>query len=492
MPTEEEKINLSIPVTVFGELTSFNNVISKARVRIFYKGLNRNGTYISDEFAEKLLSTIRYTPICGIYEDDDFTDHGKNRSIAKAYGVVPENPNITWEKHLDEDGVERVYACADVFLWTARYKEASEIVGKSQSMELYDKSIKGIWKYENGKKYFEFTDGCFIGLTPLGDDVEPCFEGSAFYTLAASLYEMVEELRNYDKTSEKNLKGGQEKMVVNFKLSDNEKASAIWNLLNPNFSEEGGWEIAYSLCDVYDDYALVYEYETRNYYRAKYTKNDESDSVTLGEKERTYIMDVSESELTSLKAIKVLNGDSFEKIDENFSEYKNSKEQLNAINEEVKEFAVKAEKEDASLKDLMESYSHSIETSNTFSNENTQLKGQIETLQETIKNLSSEKTVLETYKLEKENSEKQALLDQYKEKLDEEVVKDFSQKINEYTVENLKKELALKLVESDPTIFSNTHLIPQSLGKEDDSALSPAARLIKKHRRNKNDKGGDE
>ena len=171
------------PVTVYGNFEQYNKTISKARCRIFYKGANRNGTYITDEFAEKLLSTISYTPVKGIYDDmnGDYTDHGEERDQGRIYGIVPENPNLAWEKHIDEDGVEREYACVDVFIYTALYQEAKEIVGKSQSMELYDKSITGDWKIIEGRRYFVFEDACFLGLQALGDDVEHCFEGAAFF-----------------------------------------------------------------------------------------------------------------------------------------------------------------------------------------------------------------------------------------------------------------------------------------------------------------------
>jgi len=122
-----------IPVTVFGNLESFNEVLSKGRCRIFYKGMNRNGTFITDEFAEKLIKSIPYVPVKGIYNDEerDFTDHGKRRDLGRIYGVVPADPHFAWEKHLDEDGVEREYACVDVLYYTGLYKEASEIAGKA-------------------------------------------------------------------------------------------------------------------------------------------------------------------------------------------------------------------------------------------------------------------------------------------------------------------------------------------------------------------------
>ena len=144
------------PITVYGNLTKYSDTISKGRCRIFYKYANRNGTYITDEFAEKLLSTIPYTPVKGIYDnfDEDYTDHGNKKSLGRIYGIVPENPNLQWEKHLDEDGIEREYACVDVLIFTALYEEAGEILGKAQSMEIYEPSIKGSWKIINGRRMF--------------------------------------------------------------------------------------------------------------------------------------------------------------------------------------------------------------------------------------------------------------------------------------------------------------------------------------------------
>lgn len=64
-------------VKAFGKVEEFSPTLSRARVRIFYKGANRNSTYITEEFANKLLSTLSYTPVKGIYEEDDFTTHGE-------------------------------------------------------------------------------------------------------------------------------------------------------------------------------------------------------------------------------------------------------------------------------------------------------------------------------------------------------------------------------------------------------------------------------
>lgn len=182
-----------IPTTFVGEiaegLTQVSPEISKARLRIFYKGFNRNYGYITDEFAEKLLSSLPYTPVVGIFNDlvKDFGGHNQDRNVAKIYGVVPQDPHFAWEDHLDSDGVMRTYACTDVYLFTGRYDAAKLIPGKQQSMELDTKTIRGDWQVINeyGQEGFVYTDAQFIGLSVLGDDKTPCFEGSAFYELVS-------------------------------------------------------------------------------------------------------------------------------------------------------------------------------------------------------------------------------------------------------------------------------------------------------------------
>lgn len=185
----EKKIPTTFVGEIAEELTQVSPEISKARLRIFYKGFNRNQGYITDEFAEKLLSSLPYTPVVGIFNDlvKDFGGHNQDRNVAKIYGVVPQDPHFAWEDHLDSDGVMRTYACTDVYLFTGRYDAAKLIPGKQQSMELDTKTIRGDWQVINeyGQEGFVYTDAQFIGLSVLGDDKTPCFEGSAFYELVS-------------------------------------------------------------------------------------------------------------------------------------------------------------------------------------------------------------------------------------------------------------------------------------------------------------------
>lgn len=216
-----KKFNMSIPVTVcpistFSVDTSTeSSTITRARVRIFYKGLNRNGTYITDEFAENLVKTLPYAPLKGIYSEPDYSDHGESRDEGRIYGVVPETNNFAWEDYVDEDGVTRTYACSDVLIYTALYREANEIVGKSESMELYLNSIEGSWQVKQGKKCFVFEKGCFLGLQVLGDNVEPCFEGASFYSFNQDIYSILNGEKEGDEQMENEVLKDEEVTVTN-------------------------------------------------------------------------------------------------------------------------------------------------------------------------------------------------------------------------------------------------------------------------------------
>ena len=182
---------------IVGEPIQINPEISKARLRIFYKGLNRNNGFITDEFAEKLLSSLPYTPVVGIYNSltKEFGGHAEDRNVANIYGVVPQNPALTWEDNLDKDGILRTYACCDVYLYTGRYDAAKQIIGKQHSMELDEKTIQGDWKVIDayGTEAYVYTDARFIGLCVLGDNKEPCFEGSAFFELVSKFSNFMTE-----------------------------------------------------------------------------------------------------------------------------------------------------------------------------------------------------------------------------------------------------------------------------------------------------------
>lgn len=422
--------NFEFPVSVYGKLEKYNDVLSKGRCRIFYKYGNRNGTYITDEFSEKLLSTIAYAPVKGIYEYDDFTDHGVRRSEGRIYGIVPENPHLQWEEHEDEDGVVRTYACVDVLIFTALYKEASDIIGKAQSMELYEPSLQYHREIIHGQQYIVFDEGCFLGLQVLGKDVEPCFEGAAFFQLQENIEEVVKKIQEIEMTYSK---GGQKEMPqMNFKLSDSQKFDALWSLLNPNYTEEGNWTIDYAICDVYDEYALAYSYENAQYERIYYTKNDETDSVALGEKVRVYVVDVTEKEKTTLDTLRDLNGGTYELVNENLEHAQENAEKISGFELKVTELE------------------NNIATLNT---EKSAVQSSYELEHQKVESLTAENEGLKQYKLSIEAEQKNAVFTEYKDKLSEEILDTYREKAAEYSVADLDKELAYELKKTNFSFY---------------------------------------
>lgn len=425
-------------LSIYGDITSYNEVLSKARCRIFYTGANRNGTYITDEFANKLISSLPYVPVKGIYDTmkDDFTDHGRERYEGRIYGIVPENPNFAWEEHLDIDGVKRTYACVDVLLFTGIYKqEAFDIVQKAQSMELYADSIEGEWQFINGKRFFVFTEGRFLGLQALGEDYEPCFEGAAFYTLVDSIKTLVTDLENSDIFQKQNL-GGEKHM--NFKLSDNQKYNMLWTLLNPRFNEENEYIMDYAVCDVYDGYAVVFKFESGAYERAYYTKDDETDSLSIDKMEVCYIVDVNEEEKRALDVLHAMNSNTYEKIDEVVTELK----------EKVDSFSSKNEENEATIATLQQD-------NETLQNELNESKENYSATLEQVQTLTEANAALQEFKDASELQEKEAVIEKYAMLLDEDDLKGFKEKIDEYTREELDKELAFVLVQTKSTIFTH-------------------------------------
>ena len=408
------------PVTVYGQEEKINNTISKARCRIFYKYKNRNGTYITDEFAEELVKTLPYTPIKGIFssEEEDFSGHGETNQEGRIYGIVPENTNFKWEDHADEDGIVRSYACTDIYIFSALYPEANKIVGKAQSMELYEPSINFHHEIIGGQKYFVFDKASFLGLQVLGDKVEPCFEGASFYSLVE---EAINNIKQYSK-------GDETEMKLKFKLSDNQKHDALFTLLNPNYNADGEWTVEYGINEVYDDYAIVYQYETGKFQRAYYDKNDETDSIKIDKLEDIYFYDLTQEEKTTVDTLRKLNNNTFELVNED------------------------------------------LEKATEYKNKNVELQSEISTLKQTnleeVENFEAQIKDLTEFKDNIELQEKEAVVSEYTDKLGEELLTTYRNKFEDLTAIELDKELAYELKKANASIFSKKpsqpHLVPKS------------------------------
>ena len=488
-------IDMNFPITVYGNLENLTDVMSIGRCRIFYKYGNRNGTYITDEFAEELVKTLPYTPVKGIYEDEDYTDHGEKRNEGRIYGIVPgpQDMAFAWEKHTDEDGIEREYACVNVYYYTALYEEAGEICGKSQSMELYKKSVKGDWKIIDGKRYYVFEKASFLGLQVLGDDVEPCFEGAAFFALYDSVKDLCEKLEQYQSNFQNYGEGGNTMPTITFKVSDNQKYNFLWALLNVNYNEENGWIVEYGICDIYDEYAIVRNYAEGKFERVYYTKNDETDSLEITNKEECFIVDVNATEKAALTALHAMNENTYEAIDAKFESLNND---LSTANDTIKtlegdvtnlstqnsEFSTKIGELESDISTLNTEKETTQALYNEVNDKFTNASNALATAQSTIDALTIERDELATYKKNIVDTEKRTIINSYADQLDAEIITSYTVNMDNYTAEQLDMELTYKVKVTRPDLFAKTPVGTTAyIPKEPTQQLSGLEALLTKY-----------
>lgn len=404
----KKQVSNVFPITIFEIAESTDeDILAKARVRIFHKGLNVNQSYISDEFAEKLISTIAYCPVKGIYNEDteDFEDHGESRKEGRIYGVVPENYNFSWEKHQDDDGVEREYACVDVYLYKGLYAlETDKILNSSQSMELYPPSIKGEWIRVDGFDVWKFTDASFLGLQALGEDVQPCFNGSAFYenedekVLFSMFVKAIKSIST--KGEEKDM--NKDKMV--FELSDKQKSNLVGKAINKD-------NFKYFLVDSFDTYCIFYDMEVDELVKVDFKKNEDDSVTVLSENyEKVEVQYLSDQEKADLKRIRDTEG--IYAAAETLEQEQGNKEQIEDFEKQIEEF------------------------------------------KEKVVGLESEIESLSEYKKAIEDKEKDEAINKYVDYLDSDVIKEFTANKDNYDLTGLEKELSYAFVKENQQVFT--------------------------------------
>ena len=182
------------------EPLDINPLMSKCEIKVFYLGENRNHSYITKDVATEMAKTLRGAPIVGYYKDskEDFADHGEKvtfddegihfECMTRPYGFVSPDAKVWFQKFDDYDdfgnSVTREYLMTTGYLWTGQYEECKSVVegdGKPHSMELDEETLDGRWSenIKTGMDFFIINDAIISKLCVLGDDVEPCFEGSS-------------------------------------------------------------------------------------------------------------------------------------------------------------------------------------------------------------------------------------------------------------------------------------------------------------------------
>jgi FtsZ-binding cell division protein ZapB len=447
---------------LFFDVQEITPAISKARCRIYYKGANRNRSFITENGSASMIKSLPGVPIVGYYneEDNDYTDHLTQPTTP--YGFVSENPNTKFEEVIDVDGVAREYLSCDVLLWTKRFPEAALIIGQPQSMELDLFSLKGSWQILDGKKFYYIEQASIDALCVLGKNVAPCFEGAKFYQLKnkfkSEYQELIDAVRKYNL-----IKGGKALMTfrevpVDFEFSFEEIKQRLWEILNPvvTKTDDDGItrehrEYRYYVEDVYDTYCIVVD-ETlpSQHYKLPYTRTEDEISVDL-----TQMIAVEERYLTIEEAAAV------DAMKESFISLQNDVENYQATIIEKDKEIVRLGEENAQMQ--LKAQEQTTEGQTTYSLEDYELlKSETDTQKDTISQLQltieeliqksnmtqEELKTLKEYQLETENQKKTEFIKQYSEHVDENVMKEWLDDASNYSLTDLKTKIALYMFEN--------------------------------------------
>ena len=406
-------MHVSIPVenTVeFINLTQISPLISKCQIKVLYVGENRNKTVISKDVAIEMGKKLPGSPIVGYYNPDnkDFEQHNREIEIkdgkfaiidtTRPYGFVDLNAKVWFQKFLDDGEIEREYLVTEGYIWTGVYPESQRITeqGNNQSMELQKDSVKGNWtgNVNSNDRFFIINEAIIEKLCILGENFEPCFEGSqiksefsleeAFVDFKNTMFSMINELKN----------------ALNEGGSD---ASMVTENLNPEVLEE-----THDVTEeVIEDTPAVEEVVEDTPAAEEFKKKDDEDK----EDEKENSEDNSDEDQPDENEDKTEGNDSAEEDED--EDKKKKKYNL----EEVVEYTELVSK----FEELSQSYA-SLEQKNT--------------------ELLAELEPLKTFKLEKEREAKQAMIDSFY-MLSEEDKSDVVNNIDTYSLDDIEAKLAV-------------------------------------------------
>lgn len=226
------------------DICDINESFASARLRAFYTGGNRNGSFISKKVAEDAIPTMYNCPIVCNYDvesdkiggqdmDVVTTDAGNVKlvNLTSAVGVIPSGAKYSFEKVEEEGGAVHEYFVVDAILWkrSPAYEKIKHdgIVSQSMEINVSDWHVQG--------DLFVIDKFVFTAFCLLGEDVEPCFESASlqlfdrghckqqFALMMAELKQTIEEVNPsvQDDTNIQNhaMEGGEKKLEEKKKLA---------------------------------------------------------------------------------------------------------------------------------------------------------------------------------------------------------------------------------------------------------------------------------
>ena len=452
-------MHISIPVENTIEIinvTPVNPLISKCQIKVCYVGdePNRNRSIITKDVATKLANSIPGSPIVGFYNEheEDFEEHNRSIEIAngqirvkeltRPYGFVDLNAKVWFQKFMDE-GIEREYLVTEGWLWTGQYPECARIVekGNNHSMELDDKIIDAYWtKDGNGKpKFFIINEAIMSKLCILGENSEPCFEGShitapkvqfSFDNDTKALWsDFIFQMKELIK------EGGTSVKIYAVKIGD-----PIWNALY------GHKEETYSINAFFEEedqkYAVLQN--ESNYYRLNFSIG-ENDEVVFAE-EMTDITDFytpateAQFALADVEAFEVEFKKNKEEDDDKKKKPEDKTDNEGSEGDDDDDEEEKKKKQKKYNLEEVEEYQALVAEHETLKNDFNAYK---QTSESTIADLNNTIASLTEFKNSVERKEKEHMINVDFCMLDESLKKDVIDNIDKYTLDDIEAKLSI-------------------------------------------------
>ena len=282
----------------FINITPVNPLISKCQIKVCYVGdtPNRNGSVITKEVARQMANSLPGSPIVGYYNDatGDFEEHNrvidisngqfKIQDTTKPYGFVDLGARA-WFQKFNDDGVEHEYLMTEGYIWTGQYPECQRIIdqGNNQSMELDEKTLNATWtKDDNGKpKFFIINEAIISKLCVLGEECEPCFEGSQITKFSLTfdedfkqkLFSMMNDLKEL-------IKEGGTKVFSRYAVEIGDNLwNSLWNYTLEKYPDANNvYSSVYAIEGVCEEdsqkFAVLQNRADNKYYRLNFSLNE--------------------------------------------------------------------------------------------------------------------------------------------------------------------------------------------------------------------------
>jgi len=98
-------IEINSPIEII-DTVSINPLISKCKIKVFYLGKNRNGSFIDETVAKEIANTLPGSPVVGAFNEatNDFEEHNRIfevkggeltiKDTTRPYGFVDLNAKV--------------------------------------------------------------------------------------------------------------------------------------------------------------------------------------------------------------------------------------------------------------------------------------------------------------------------------------------------------------------------------------------------------------